>query len=68
MRLRSRDGDSRPFNPNSALFATSSGFAGVFGEGVSNLPTGLFGLGAFSRLVNYMKEIRYDKIDIHLSG
>jgi hypothetical protein len=66
MRLASRDGVFRPFNPDSALLAGSSGFAGVVGEGVSNLPTGLFGLGAVSRLVNYMKEIRYDKIDIHL--
>jgi len=66
MRLQSRDGVFRPFNPNSALLAGSSGFAGVFGEGVSNIPTGLFGLGAVSRLVNYMKEIEYDKIAIHL--
>jgi hypothetical protein len=66
MRLRSRDGVFRPFNPNSVLLAGSSGFAGVFGEGVSNIPTGLFGLGAVSRLVNYMKEIKYDKIAIHL--
>jgi hypothetical protein len=66
MRLQSRDGVFRPFNPDSALLAGSSGFAGVFGEGVSNIPTGLFGLGAVSRLVNYMKEIEYDKIDIHL--
>jgi len=66
MRLQSRDGVFRPFNPDSALLAGSSGFAGVLGEGVSNIPTGLFGLGAVSRLVNYMKEIDYDKIDIHL--
>jgi hypothetical protein len=66
MRLQSRDGVFRPFDPDSALLAGSSGFAGVFGEGVSNIPTGLFGLGAVSRLVNYMKEIEYDKIDIHL--
>ncbi len=66
MRLHSRDGVFRPFNPDSALLAGSSGFAGVFGEGVSNIPTGLFGLGAVSRLVNYMKEIEYDKIAIHL--
>jgi hypothetical protein len=66
MRLQSRAGVFRPFDPDSALLAGSSGFAGVFGEGVSNIPTGLFGLGAVSRLVNYMKEIRYDKIAIHL--
>lgn len=66
MRLQSRDGVFRPFNPDSALLAGSSSFAGVLGEGVSNLPTGLFGLGAVSRLVNYMKVIKYDKIAIHL--
>ncbi len=66
MRLLSRDGVFRPFDPNSALLAGSSGVAGAFGEGVSNMPTGLFGLGAVSRLVNYMKEIEYDKIAIHL--
>jgi len=65
MRLQSRDGVFRPFNPDSALLAGSSGLAGALGEGLSNLPTGLFGLGAVSRLVNYMKEIEYDKIDIH---
>ena len=65
MRLQSRDGVFRPFDPDSALLAGSSGFAGVLGEGLSNIPTGLFGLGAVSRLVNYMKEIEYDKIDIH---
>jgi hypothetical protein len=65
LRLKSRDGVFRPFNPDSVLLAGSSGFAGVLGEGLSNLPTGLFGLGAVSRLVNYMKEIRYDKIDMH---
>jgi hypothetical protein len=66
MRLQSRDGVFRPFNPDSALLAGSSGVAGAFGSVASNIPTGLFGLGAVSRLVNYMKEIDYDKIDIHL--
>ena len=66
MRLQSRDGIFRPFDPDSALLAGSSGIAGAFGSVVSNLPTGLFGLGAVSRLVNYMKEIEYDKIAIHL--
>ena len=66
MRLLSRDGVFRPFNPDSALLAGSSGVAGAFGSVASNLPTGLFGLGAVSRLVSYMKEIEYDKIAIHL--
>jgi hypothetical protein len=66
MRMQSRDGVFRPFNPNSALVAGSSGFAGAFGEVVSYVPTGLFGLGAVSRLVYYIKEIEYDKIDIHM--
>jgi len=66
MRLTSRDGVFRPFDPDSVLLAGSSGFAGALGESVSNIPTGLFGLGAVSRLVNYMKEIRYDKMVIHL--
>jgi hypothetical protein len=66
MRLLSRDGVFRPFDPDSALLAGSSGIAGAFGSVASNLPTDLFGLGAVSRLVNYMKEIAYDKIDIHL--
>ncbi|HAJ91624.1 MAG TPA: hypothetical protein DCO71_03225 [Gammaproteobacteria bacterium] len=66
MRLQSRDGVFRPFNPDSALVAGSSGFAGGFGEVVSYVPTGLFGLGAVSRLVYYIKEIEYDKIDIHM--
>ena len=66
MRLQSRDGVFRPFDPDSALLAGSSGIAGAFGSVASNVPTGLFGLGAVSRLVNYMKEIEYDNIDIHL--
>lgn len=66
MRLQSRDGIFRPFNPDSVLAAGSSGFAGAVGEVVSYVPTGLFGLGAVSRLVNYIREIEYDKVDIHM--
>ena len=66
MRMQSRDGVFRPFNPNSSLVAGSSGFAGAFGEVMSYVPTGLFGLGAVSRLVYYIKEIEYDKVDIHM--
>jgi len=66
MRLLSREGVFRPFDPDSSLLGSTSGIAGLFGEGVSNLPTGLFGLGAVSRLVNYIKEIDYDRMEIHL--
>ncbi len=66
MRLQSRDGVFRPLEPDSVLIAGSSNFAGAFGEGVSYVPTGLFGLGAVSRLVNYIREIPYDRIDIQV--
>jgi len=66
MRLQSRDGVFRLLDPDSALVGGTTGFAGAIGEGVSYLPTGLFGLGAVSRLVEYIKEIDYDKVDVHL--
>jgi hypothetical protein len=66
MRLQSRDGLFRLLDPNSALVGGTTGFAGVIGEAVSYLPTGLLGLGAVSRLVEYIKVIDYDKIDIQL--
>ncbi len=66
MHLQSRDGVFRLLDPNSALVGGTTGFAGAIGEGVSYLPTGLFGLGAVSRLVEYIKEINYDKIDVRL--
>jgi hypothetical protein len=66
MRLQSRDGVFRLLDPDSALVGGTTGFAGAIGEGVSYLPTGLFGLGAVSRLVKYIKEIDYDKVDVHL--
>jgi len=66
MRLQSRDGIFRLLDPNSAVVGGTTGFAGVIGEGVSYLPTGLFGLGSVSRLVEYIKEIEYDKVDIQL--
>lgn len=67
MQLQSRDGIFRLLDPNSPLVTGGTGVAGFFGEGFSYVPTGLFGLGAVSRLVNYIKEIEYDKIDIALA-
>lgn len=67
MHMQSHDGIFRLLNPNSAVIQGTTGFAGVLGEGVSFIPTGLFGLGAVSRLVNYIKAIDYTKIDIHLA-
>jgi hypothetical protein len=66
MQLQSRDGVFRLLDPDSALVGGTTGFAGAIGEGVSYLPTGLFGLGAVSRLVEYIKEIDYDKVDVRL--
>lgn len=66
LRLQSRDGVFRPLKPDSVLVAGSSNVAGAFGEGLSYVPTGLFGVGAVSRLVNYIKEVPYDRIDIHV--
>jgi len=66
MHLQSRNGIFRLLDPNSALVSGSSGLAGAVGEGMSYIPTGLFGLGAASRLVNYIKEIEYNKIDVQL--
>ncbi len=66
MNLQSRDGIFRLLDPDSALVGGTTGFAGAIGEGVSYIPTGLFGLGAVSRLVKYIKEIDYDKVDVHL--
>jgi hypothetical protein len=66
MRLQSRNGIFRLLDPDSALVGGTTGFAGAVGEGVSYIPTGLFGLGAVSRLVKYIKEIDYDKVDVQL--
>lgn len=66
IKLQSRDGVFRPLKPDSVLIAGSSNFAGAVGEGLSYVPTGLFGVGAVARLVNYIKEIHYDRIDIHV--
>ena len=66
MKMQSRDGVFRLLDPNDPLVTGSSNFAGAVGEGVSYIPTGLFGLGAVARLVNYIKEVPYDKIEAHL--
>ena len=66
VRLQSREGLFRPLPPDSGLLLGASAFLGVVGEGLSYLPTGGFGAGAVARLVNYMAEIDYDTIDIHL--
>jgi len=66
-RLHSGRGLFRLLDPDSPLVSGSTGLASGIGEVVSYVPTGLFGLGAVSRLVNYIKEIDYDKIDIHLA-
>lgn len=66
MRLASREGLFRPLPPDSGLLAGASDVLGVVGETLSYLPTGGFGAGAVSRLVNYISVIDYDRIDIHL--
>ena len=65
MRMQSRDGVFRLLDPNDPLVTGSSNFAGAVGEGVSYVPTGLFGMGAVARLVNYIKAVPYDKVDAH---
>ena len=54
MHLQSRNGTFRLLDPNSALVSGTTGVAGALGEGISYVPTGLFGLGAVSRLVKYI--------------
>ncbi len=66
MKLASRAGLFRPLPPDSALMSGASDVLGVVGEGLSYLPTGGFGAGALSRLVNYIQVIDYDRIDIHV--
>lgn len=66
-RLQSREGLFRPLPPDSGLLVGASDVLGFVGEGLSYMPTGGFGAGALSRLVNYIKEIDYDLIDIHLT-
>ena len=67
VRLQSRDGLFRPLPPDGTLMIGASNALGIVGEGLSYMPTGGFGAGALSRLVNYIKEIDYDIIDVHLT-
>ena len=64
--LQSREGVFRLLDPNDPLVIGSTNLAGAVGEGVSYVPTGLFGLGAVARLVNYIDEIPYNKLDAQL--
>ncbi|MBI4693989.1 MAG: hypothetical protein HY749_08200 [Gammaproteobacteria bacterium] len=66
IRMQSRDGLFRPLPPDSTLLIASSGILGIIGEGLSYVPTDGFGAGALSRLVNYIQEINYDTVDIHV--
>ncbi len=66
VQLRSEDGQFRLLNPDSAMVAGSTELLGKVGEGISYVPTGLFGLGAAARLAEYIKVIDYDEIDVHL--
>jgi hypothetical protein len=64
--MKSRDGLFRPLPPDSSLLLGASDLLGTLGEGLSYLPTGGFGAGAVARLVNYIAEIDYDTLDLHL--
>lgn len=67
MQLNSTEGVFRLLDPNSALVGGTTGLLGTLGEGISYIPTGLFGVGAVSRLVKYIKEVDYETINVHLS-
>ncbi|MEM7304410.1 MAG: hypothetical protein AAF372_02660, partial [Pseudomonadota bacterium] len=64
--LNSEDGIFRLLDPDSVLVGGATNVLGIVGEGVSYIPTGLFGLGAVSRLVDYIKVINYDLMNVHL--
>lgn len=65
LKMKSLDGLYRPLAADGTLMAGASGALGIVGEGLSYLPTGGFGAGAVSRLVNYIAVINYDSIDFH---
>ncbi len=66
IKMQSREGLFRPLPPDSGLLLGASDVLGIVGEVLSYVPTGGFGAGAVTRLVNYIAEIDYDTIDIHL--
>ena len=66
LQFSAEDGLYRLLDPNSALVGGSTNVLGAIGEGVSYIPTGLFGLGAVSRLVDYIKVINFDVMHVHL--
>lgn len=67
LKMTSRDGLFRPLPAGGTLMASASDALGIVGEGLSYVPTGGFGAGAVSRLVNYIAVIDYDVIDIHIT-
>ncbi|MGH8579537.1 MAG: hypothetical protein ACREVK_05225 [Gammaproteobacteria bacterium] len=68
IKLNSRDGVFRPLPPDNVLLTGATPVLGVIGEGLSFVPTIGLGAGVVPRLVSYIKEIDYDKIDIHITG
>lgn len=66
LRMQSREGLFRPLPPDSPLMVGASDALGIIGEGLSYMPTGGFGAGAVSRLVDYIAEVDYDSIDVRI--
>ena len=66
VKMQSRQGAFRPLPPGSVLLAGATDALGIVGEGLSYVPTGGFGAGAVSRLVNYIAQIDYDLVDVHV--
>jgi hypothetical protein len=67
LKMTSRDGLFRTLPPDSVLLIGASDALGIIGEGLSYVPTGGFGAGAVSRLVNYIAEVEYDSVDIRIT-
>ena len=65
-RLVSYDGIYHFIPKNSVLLLSASTAMAITGEVVSLVPTAGFGLGIMPRLVRFIKDFPYDKIDIHL--
>lgn len=64
--MNSRDGVFRPLPPDSSLLIGTTPVLELIGETLSYVPTGGFGAGAVTRLVNYIANIDYDLVYIHL--